>query len=465
MTGPSDDNKPNVIWVICDQLRAQALGYASDPNVSTPNLDRLAAEGHTFTRAVAGAPLCCPARGAFLTGRFAHHSGVPGHQSPMPAGTPTIAHELRDAGYRTCYVGKWHLDGNRPELGPHTYGDANARIRMIPPPRRGGFEDWWAYENNNRPFDVLVHTDAGQVPDGAELTAQADGMQQFRLQGYETDALTDLTLDWIDAHVHSHPGQPFFAVLSVQPPHNPYTAPSEDMARHTPGRVELRANVPPIPAVQERARRDLAGYYAAIERLDANIGRLRRQLAQLGIAEHTYLVFFSDHGDMHGSHGQWRKTSPWEESIRVPLLIGGPSREHQNTHRIDALINQPDVAPTTLGLCGLKTPDSMDGTDYSGLITSEGHPDRYPDSTYIGLPIPTGHPSSIDRPWSGVCTRDGWKYVTLDTHPWLLYNLTDDPYELANHAHDPGYHHQQDRLQQQLQSWTQHLSADVTQLP
>src|SRR5688572_14195410 len=141
------------------------------------------------------------------------------------------------------------------------------------------------------------------------------------------------------------------------------------MAHYTPGQVQLRPNVPGIPRVQEQARRDLAGYYAAIERLDWNVGRIRAALDQLGLADNTYLFFFSDHGDMHGSHGQWRKTNPWEESIRIPFIVGGPSREHQASARPDYPINHVDIAPTTLGLCGLTPPSSMEGTDYAPLIT------------------------------------------------------------------------------------------------
>ena len=452
---PPTTRRPNVIWIIADQMRAQATGYAGDPNVHTPHLDRLAAEGHTFTQAVSGAPLCCPFRGALVTGRYPHNSGVPTHQSPMPADIHTIAHDLRAAGYRTCWAGKWHLDGNRADLPRETHNDRDARSRFIPPERRGGFEGWWAYENNNRPFDVLIHTDAGNVPSGVPTLAAADGMEQFRLPGYETDALTDIVLSW----VRGHAADPFFAVLSVQPPHNPYTAPAENMAHYTPAQMRLRPNVPSIPRVEEQARRDLAGYYAAIERLDWNVGRLRATLDQLGIADNTYLFFFSDHGDMHGSHGQWRKTNPWEESIRIPLIGGGPSREHQASARPDHPINHVDIAPTTLGLCGVTPPSSMEGTDYSSLITRDprtapptGAP-TLPDSAYIGLPIPTGHGDSLDRPWRGVVTRDGWKYVSLEHQPYMLFNLSDDPYELANHAHNPRFRAERRRFQERLAQW------------
>lgn len=457
----ADRHGPNVVWIVADQMRAQATGYAGDPNVHTPNLDRLAAEGHNFTSAMAGAPLCCPARGSMFTGRYAHHSGVAGHQHPLPVSTRTVAHELRDAGYRTCYVGKWHLDGNRSELGEDTFGDGHARVRMIPPERRGGFQDWWGYENNNRPFDCLLHADAGQAPKGVEVVTAEDGMEQFRLPGYETDALTDLMLDWLRRHAHDRVDQPFFAVLSVQPPHNPYTAPAEDMARHTPAQIKLRRNVPPIRGVRERARRDLAGYYAAIECIDHNVGRLRAALADLGLAEDTYLLFFSDHGDMHGSHGQWRKTSPWEESLRIPLLLGGPSRNHQAAHRLDHPINHVDLAPTTLGLCGLMPPTWMDGTDYSSVAIDSAVPVPVrPDSAYLGIPVPTGHGETIDRPWRGVVTAQGWKYVCLSGEPWLMFDLHEDPYELANHAHDPGYHRRRDELNEQLQWWIRTTGDD-----
>ena len=444
----------NVIWVMADQLRAQATGYAGDPNVSTPNLDRLVAEGVDFTNAAAASPLCCPARGSMLTGRFASASGVPGHQSPLAADAPTLAREFTAAGYRTCYVGKWHLDGNRPELGPATFGDEHARIRMIPPARRAGFDDWWAYENNNRPFDCLVHTDAGRVPDGVPVLARADGMEQFRLPGYETDALTDLLIDWLTGRPAD---EPFFAVLSVQPPHNPYIAPAEDMARHVPAKIGLRANVPPVERIRTQARRDLAGYYAGIERLDHNVGRLRSTLARLGLADDTYLVFFSDHGDMHGSHGQFRKTNPWEESVRVPLVVGGPSRT--NGRRCQTLATHVDLAPTTLGLCDLPTPAWMQGADLSAVVTGgPAQPDPVRD-ILIEQPVPTGHRESIDLPWSAIITHDGWKYATLDGRPWMMFDLGEDPYELADHAHDPAYRARRDQLAESLARLQRHAAT------
>jgi arylsulfatase A-like enzyme len=458
--------RPNVLWIMCDQMRAQATGYVGDPNVHTPNLDRLAAEGVNFTRAVSGSPLCSPFRGALVTGRYPHCSGVAGHDFAMPNDTRTIAHAMREAGYRTGYIGKWHVDGNRPDLG--LVGQPTGRNRLIPPERRGGFQDWCAYENTNRPFNCLVHTDTSAVAASladATVTAEESGMVQFRLPRYETDALTDILIDWLRERHAASAGQrqPFFGVLSVQPPHNPYTAPAETMAHYSPAQIELRANVPPIPAIVEQARRDLAGYYAAIERLDWNIGRIRRTLDELHLADETWIVFFSDHGDMLGSHGLWHKTAPWEECLRIPFLIGGPNREHQFSYRTNLPMNHADIAPTTLGLCGISPPSQMQGTNYAPALLDTGAgneavnllPADLPDSAYTGIPVPTGHPNSVELPWRGVVTGDGWKYATFLHHPFMLFDLNTDPYELVNLAHEPTHAARRRALHDRTVGWAE----------
>lgn len=342
--------QPNIIWVFGDQHRGQAVGYMRDPNIHTPNIDRLATEGMVSTEAVAGCPLCCPYRGSLLTGRYPHHC-VPGHEYPLPPDQPTIADAFNAAGYRTAYYGKWHLAGYHEREG-------RAGKYIVPPEQRGGFNEWVGYENNNSQWDCWVHGGEGE-----------DAFQ-YRLPGYETDALTDLFIDHLKQRGQEQQrgeGKPFFAVLSVQPPHNPYAAPAEWMERHTPGKIELRANVPNIPWIVDTAQRHLAGYYAMIENLDWNLGRIRETLTETGLADTTYILFFSDHGDMHGSHGQFLKTSPWEESIRVPFVIGGGIPYYGvRSGRWSVPINHVDIAPTTLGLCGIDKPDWMEGTDYSG---------------------------------------------------------------------------------------------------
>lgn len=432
MTQPK---RPNLIWVFGDQHRLQATGYMGDPNLQTPNLDRMATEGLTSTGAVAGCPLCCPYRGSLLTSRYPHEC-IPGHEYPLPDGMPTVAHPFNAAGYDTAYFGKWHVDGMKERTG-------RAAFHTVPRARRGGFQLWLGYENNNAQWDSWVH---GHTANGTEVP-------HYRLPTYETDALTDLLLDYLRQPERQQ--RPFFAVLSVQPPHDPYVAPEEWMRRHTPGQIVLRPNVPDVPRVVDRARRQLAGYYAMIENLDWNLGRIRAALAAAGLADDTHLMFFSDHGDQFGSHGQFLKTAPWEEAIRVPFLMaGGGSLYALRQLRLPLLVNHVDVAPTALGLCGLPVPDWMRGTDYSGY--RRGQPvANAPDSAFLQLVVPTGHGDSVDRPWRGLVTVDGWKYVCLERQPWLLFNLNEDPYELVNLAHNPAFARERRRLQDRLAAWIQ----------
>jgi arylsulfatase A-like enzyme len=226
------------------------------------------------------------------------------------------------------------------------------------------------------------------------------------------------------------------------------------MKAHTPGQVQLRPNVPMIARVRERARRELAGYYAQIENLDWNMGRILSALEENDLNDDTHVIFFSDHGDMHGSHGQFLKTSPWEESVRVPFIMFGRETVYSHhTGSLPLLVNHVDIAPTTLGLCGIPVPAWMQGADYSSYRLSGKPPASEPDSAYLQVVVPTGHPDSIDRPWRGLVTRDGWKYVALEGQPWLLYNLTEDPYEQANLAFNSLFAHERRRLNARLAAW------------
>jgi arylsulfatase A-like enzyme len=452
---PVKPSRPNVIWVFGDQHRAQAQSHMGDPNVNTPHMDRLAAEGVSFTNAVAGCPWCTPFRGSLLTSRYIHENVWKTPQR-MDEKLPVITDVFNDAGYDTAYFGKWHLDG--------TPGKEHPPTAVVPRKRRGRFRTWIGYENNNSQYHCFVH--------GHRRDEEID---LYPLPDYETDALTDLLIDYLDdrgdqaarAEEDGEAAEPFFAVLSVQPPHDPYVAPAEDMFRKNPARIELRPNVPPIPRIQEQARRDLAGYYAMIENLDWNLGRIRAVLDDTGLADETYIIFFSDHGDMHGSHGYWRKSSPWEESIRIPFTIGGgvPYNPHRNA-RVDPPINHVDIAPTTLGLCGIDPPDWMRGFNYAGYFDrSVSIPlDGEPDAAYLQHHVRKYHATGCDRQWRGIVTRDGWKYVCIPEAPYVMFNLNEDPYELHNLAVDPHARGRRAELHEQLASWIER-TGDEFPLP
>lgn len=162
---PSTQQKPNIIWLIADQWRGQAVGINGDPNVSTPNIDRLAISGVNFKAARSGYPTCCPFRGSMLTGIYPHQM-VPGHDYPLPPEQKTIADVFNEAGYHTGYFGKWHLDGFCERDG---YPTKN----IVPPDMRGHFQTWIGYENNNSQWDTWVH--GGSGPDAF----------QYKLPKYE----------------------------------------------------------------------------------------------------------------------------------------------------------------------------------------------------------------------------------------------------------------------------------------
>jgi arylsulfatase A-like enzyme len=435
---PASGKRPNVIWIFGDQFRTQALPFHGDPNARTPNLARAAVDGMDFTRHVSGYPLCCPFRGSLLTSRYPHEC-VPGHEYPLPAGQQTIADVFNANGYDTAYLGKWHLGGWHER-------DGRAAFFITDPARRGNFKTWAGYENNNSQWDSWVHGGSGKEA------------FHYRLPGYETDELTNLLLRYVKERgedAKAGKAKPFFAALSVQPPHDPYIAPERFMANYNPEKLELRPNVAHSDAIERQARRDLAGYYAMIENLDWNYGRVITALKETGLLADTHVFFFADHGDMHGSHGMYRKTNPYEESIRTPMIISGGQARYQGWKdgRAPVVSNHVDIAPTTLGLCGIAKPGWMRGYDYSHYRLEKTAPPGEPDSAYLQNVIPTGHPDSINTPYRGLVTKDGWKYACFENSSWLLFNLNEDPFEEANLAQNNRYRAERKKLIARLRQW------------
>ena len=434
-TSSSSSARPNVIWVFGDQHRGQALGYAGDPNVRTPNIDALAQFGVRFPNAVAGTPWCTPFRAALFTGQYPHQVGCSRTPSALAPNCPTVAAPFREAGYHTAFLGKWHLAGSNDE-------------HWIAPELRGGFDYWMGFEAGNQPYNTPIHG-----TDHEELRP---------LRGYQTDSLTDMLIGHIRGRVEGPSDDPFFAVLSVQPPHDRYVAPERFM-RHHPGTLKLRPNVPDVPWIQERARFELAGYYGMIENLDWNVGRLLEALREMQIDRDTWIVFFSDHGDSHGSHGMFRKSNPYEESIRIPLLIARASPELTDPSDVcDSVVNHVDVAPTTLGLCGISPPPRMVGCDYSHRLRREQGEE--PESAYLQQIPPKAWVHGLDVPWRGVVTRDNWKYICMPGARWLMFNLNDDPYEQANLAFNTLFMPQRKRLHEMLTQWIER-TGDKFEMP
>lgn len=343
-------------------------------------------------------------------------------------------------------------DQHRAQAMGHLGG--HNTLEFIPRDERGRFDIWLGYENTNAPFDCWIH--------GHDLDGRDDREPLVeKMEPYETDGLTDRLIGFLEKQTEGDP--PFFAVLSVTPPHNPYVAPPEFERRYSPETVQLRPNVPDIPRITDAARKDLAGHYAQIENLDWNLGRVLETLKKQGLDRNTHIFFFSDHGDMHGSHGYTKKSSPWEESLRIPCMVL-PAGGRRVGAESDAPFNHVDFAPTSLGLCGIEAPDWMLGTDFShDVIPGRPAPVDEPNSAYIQQCVRKRF-QSLNRTWRGIRTRDNWKYVCLEGQPLMMFNLNEDPYELANLAYLDTFNDKRAELQAELAGWIER-TGDTFALP
>jgi arylsulfatase A-like enzyme len=221
-------------------------------------------------------------------------------------------------------------------------------------------------------------------------------------------------------------------MLSYGPPHDPYfSAPEEFQKLYDPSQLKLRPNVP--EEFQDSARRVLAGYYAHASAIDHAFGKLIRSLDSLGISDHTLVLFTSEHGDMLLSKGVLKKQRPWDESIKVPMLIRYPKKFGKGSRRIHNPIGTPDLLPTLLGISGISIPKELEGKDFSKDLISGS--DISNDAALIMLPVPFHEWQFLNggREYRGIRTSR-YTYVKDLLGPWLLYDNKSDPYQLNNLA-------------------------------
>lgn len=409
---------PNIVVVLADQWRAQAFGYAGDPNVHTPNFDRLAAESVQMTNAVASLPVCSPTRASLLTGQRPLTHGVFLNDVPLSPGAVTLPKVLKAAGYDTAAIGKWHIDGH-------------GRSNFIPRERRQGFDYWKVLECTHNYTESIFY---GDTP------------EKLHWSGY--DAL-DQTRDACAYLREPHRAEkPFLLWLAWGPPHDPYlTAPEQYRALYDPATLQLRPNVPADRAAL--ARKNLAGYYAHCSALDDAMGELLAALRETGLAENTILVFSSDHGDMLGSQGLWKKQKPYEESARVPMLLRWPAGLGRDARRLDAPFTTEDVMPTLLRLAGVAIPPSVEGLDFAAYLRGGEAPGD--GATLLTCVAPFGEYErrTGGKEYRGLRTRR-YTYVRDLTGPWLLFDNQQDPYQEHNLIGDPAHAKLQAKLDRQL---------------
>ncbi|MGD1030503.1 MAG: sulfatase-like hydrolase/transferase [Opitutaceae bacterium] len=393
---------PDILWIVTTQWRAQACGYAGDANARTPRIDALAARSIDFSQAVTPHPFGPFARAALLTGTLSPGNGIRDYFDPLPQGARTIAHTLGDHGYATAFFGKWHL--GRRDPSESLVGEAHARM-IVPPEARGGFEFWEGFESGFLLNDPWLH--------GTRLE------QPARFKGYQSSVLCERAEDWI----RSPHSSPWFCVVSLEAPHPPYDAPAPGATRPDPRKIVLPANVPLGGDAETRARRELSGYYAHIEATDRAIGALID-----AAPSSAAIVFTSVHGDMHGAHGLFRKGWPYEESLRVPLLVRLPcvesARKGIRTRQAASLADIPNWTSAWAGLADPQSPEC-----------AKSQP--APDVQWISMPSAVPLPLQCDRPWRGLRIPSRKLILNEDGTPWLFFDLESDPLEMDNLVSDP----------------------------
>jgi arylsulfatase A-like enzyme len=388
---------PDILWIVTTQWRAQACGYAGDPNARTPALDALAADPATvnYAQAVTPHPFGPFARAALLTGLASPANGLSDYWDPLPRGKRTIAHDLGERGYGTAFFGKWGV-GERDPDAP-LVGELAARI-PVPAGARGGFRRWTGCEGGFLLNDPWLHGD-GLEP----------GVEFARVDGYQSDVVCEFAANWLDIRGE----EPGFTVVSLEAPHPPYAAETPvGVSRIQPEEVVLADNVPRGGDVEARARRELAGYHAHIAATDAAMGRLitRADAAADSMGRpRPIIVFTSVHGDMHGAHGLFRKGWPHEESVRVPLLVRGAPQT-------GAL----GVTRPTFGRCSDEAVSLVDLPAMT-LAWSEGRAWSCPrDRAEISMPSVVRLPYQCDRVWSGWRSATEKRVFNADGVEWVL---------------------------------------------
>lgn len=440
--------RPNILIIYPDQMRADAMGCSGNKVVKTPNIDRLAQEGVQFTEAYTSYPVCCPFRASVLTGKYAQGHGMVQNHFPLRDDQTFLAEMLRDAGYQTGYIGKWHLEGG-PKPG------------FVPKDRRFGFDHFIGFNRGHEYLKSVYFDDVGTP---------------YFSKRYEPDYQTDQLIDFIDDAVSNDSDKPFFGYVSYGPPHFPNNMPEHWRSMYDPADMDLRAGVPDMemqrktqefrlnvlckgqakaahhshaaydtkpagePETEAEIRQFMAEYYGMISNIDWNVGRVLNHLDRLGIAENTMVIFWSDHGDMLGQHGSFCgiKNQAYRAAMQVPFIIRYPDRL-AGGRKTEAMVDVGvDLMATLCEMLKLEQPPETHSQSY--LAALDGTSDRHRDTIWYQLFCQNDGNVGEFTPYAqrGVRTRQ-WLYVRTRDLRTDLYDLTNDPLEQSNLVDDPQY--------------------------
>jgi N-acetylglucosamine-6-sulfatase len=422
----------NVIFVLVDDLRYDALGYMGHPWIETPHLDALAKGGVQMRNAVVTTALCSPSRASILTGHYAHRHRVVDNNNPVPPGTIFFPQYLQQAGYDTAFIGKWHMGGASDAPQP-------------------GFDRWVSFRGQGTylPGKYGLNVDGKPVPQ----------------RGYITDELTDYALDWLNQR---QPDRPFFLYLSHKAVHSDFTPADRHKGRYRDKPFtapKTMADTPenyagkPMWVRNQRnswhgvdfpyhSALDIAEYYRryaeTLLAVDEGVGRVMALLRERGLLESTIVMFMGDNGFAFGEHGLIDKRTAYEASMRVPLLMSGGGLPAGG--RVEEVVANIDIAPTILDAAGLEPPP-MDGRSALPLARGERIPWR--DTLLYEYYWERNFPQT---PAMHALRGSRHKYIRYyglwDTDE--LYDLQADPLEMRNLIRDPSHREIVTRLNAEL---------------
>jgi choline-sulfatase len=424
--------KPNILFVMADQLAARYLPFYGHPLVKTPNLSRLAEEGVVFDNAYSTSPLCAPARATVMNGLLGSRTGVYDNAAEFPSAIPTWAHYLRKEGYTTCLSGKMHF------VGPDQLHGLEERLTTDIYPADFGWTPNWTLRQER--IDWWYHNMTSVLQPGiAEITNQLE---------FDDDVCFQAVRKIYD-HARFNADKPLALMASFTHPHDPYAARKQFWDLYDDAEID-KPKIPQMPKAQldphgqrlyeMSAMDDYAvteadvrsarhGYYANISYVDSLVGTLIDALEKTGMLDNTVIVFTSDHGDFLGERGLWYKMSFLEPSAHVPMIVWSPKRF--NPRRVSEPVGLSDILPTfaDLGAGGPATlARDVDGRSLLPLLKGAT---ENPDATCWGEYLAEGAIAPIY-----MLRRGPWKFIHTPVDPDQLFNLADDPEELNNLAEE-----------------------------
>lgn len=450
--------RPNIIYVLADQLRADVLGCTGDRKAITPNIDRFHSQSVDFSNAITATPVSAAHRASLFTGKYQSSTGMVINEINMNPNHRMLPHVLHDAGYNLGYVGKMHLN------------DEHHRSYKKGPERMGWDGYWAAYSFNHQSYNGFYFTDK---EDGEE--------ERINLKGqYTPKVFTNLALDYIRKATQEE--KPFALVLSWNPPHDPWKKENTDphcYERFKDTQFELPPNFieKPDPYMDRFPQEFFAGdsiwrkdfiegggyqemmrsYYAMVNSIDEQFGRVTALVDSLGIANNTIIVFTSDHGEMFTSQGRMYKLTFYEEACRVPFFVRYPI--YPMGRKSDVCLNTPDITPTLLGLAGLQglIPNEVEGMDMSPIIRGEA----IKEPTFA-LMQSLGHTYQWKDGYEWRAVRDKrYTYARyLRDGSELLFDRKYDPFQKKNLVHDKSYSKVLATLRKQMQSKMKELNDE-----